>query len=353
MEASAATIVVRGDARQHAVHVLGEDGDIRVGCVIGVHVVRWRVARAQGDLLIRVRVDHVPDTRSTENVVSVLESGQAFVVVGVGKRARSAQTASQGFGVSHIVICRRQLTRAVVDAGRRVVVVGSRVGATFKGTLASQGEVDAVVGVGSHGAVSRAKLVAERDAHFVWPRVCGCLERVATWSQANEVRAKREAVTCECSSERPAVHERARSHVEQVVLCTRPSVAEAVKHVHVEDERSWVTVHTVTAINSGVGVVVGSSAVRATNARVVARAVVEVRTVKVAGTWVAATARAVCCTEDTFRAVTFEDNFASRGVAQHPRSFAWVVVRSQAHRHTCRCVSDTEQRVFAVREITT
>ena len=106
VETSLASVAVGGDASQRSVHVLGEDRDVSACGVVGLRVVQWSVASADGDLLIGVRVEDVPHTRSAQHVVSVLEAFQTFTVGGVLDGTCGAQTASQSFRVGHVVVCR-------------------------------------------------------------------------------------------------------------------------------------------------------------------------------------------------------------------------------------------------------
>jgi len=275
LESSLASVAVGGDASQCAVHVLGENRDVSAGGVVCLRIVQWGVASADGDLLIGVRVEDVPHACSAQHVVSVLEALQSFTVGGVLDGACGAQTASQSFRIGHVVVGGRQLARPVVHARRRIVVDACWVGATFEAALASQGEVEAVFLTCAHSGVSSAELVGQLDAHLTWVNVIQHLEVVATRSQAHVVSTDVQAVTCECSGDGSAVFEGTRREVVEVVLRTAPSVAEAVEHVHGQDEGAWIAVNAVTW-EGRVGVVVGSRAVLATDAAVVARLVVDV-----------------------------------------------------------------------------
>ena len=84
VESNVESIVVGGDARQVAIHILCEDGNGRVVCVVGVFTnVVWGVPCAQGDLLVGIRVDDVPNARTAQQKVSVFQACQIFVVVGI------------------------------------------------------------------------------------------------------------------------------------------------------------------------------------------------------------------------------------------------------------------------------
>ena len=125
------TIVVRRNDGQVAIQILSEDGNVRATCVVRCAIVDWRVTRAQGDLLVRIRVDDIPHTRIAEDIIAKLKTFQAFVVVGVCQGARSAQVASQSLRIRNVVVGRGELTRAVVRGSRWVEVVRRSVRATF------------------------------------------------------------------------------------------------------------------------------------------------------------------------------------------------------------------------------
>ena len=201
VEASLTSVAVGGNASQRSVHVLGEDRDVSACGVVCLRVVQWGVASADSDLLIGVRVQDVPHACSAQHVVAVLEAFQSFTVGGVLDGTCRAQTASQSFRVSHVVVGGRQLARAVVHARRRIVVDARWVGATFEAALASQGEVKAVFLTCAHSGVSSAELVGQLDAHLTWVNVIQHLEVVATRSQAHVVSADVQTVTCEGSGD--------------------------------------------------------------------------------------------------------------------------------------------------------
>ena len=201
VEASLTSVAVGGNASQRSVHVLGEDRDVSACGVVCLRVVQWGVASADSDLLIGVGVEDVPHACSAQHVVAVLEAFQSFSVGGVLDGTCRAQTASQSFRVSHVVVGGRQLARAVVHARRRIVVDARWVGATFEAALASQGEVKAVFLTCAHSGVSSAELVGQLDAHLTWVNVIQHLEVVATRSQAHVVSADVQTVTCEGSGD--------------------------------------------------------------------------------------------------------------------------------------------------------
>ena len=323
VESCCATVAVGGNASQRSIDVLSEDGNVRACGVVRFSrkVVQRSVASADSDLLIGVRVENVPHACSAQHVVSVFKAFQSFTVCGVLDGTSGAQTASQSFCVGHVIVGGRQLARAVVHGCRGIIVDARWVGATFKAALASQGEVEAVVLTCTHSGVSCAELVGQLDAHFTWVNVVQDLEVVATRSQAHVVSTHVQTVTSECSGNGATVFEGTRRKVVEVVLCTAPSVAKAVKHVHSQNEGAWIAVHTVTWEGS-VRIVVRSSGVLTADAAVVARLVINVRFhVIVASRSVSAAELAVT---EVRRLWTSRNDFVAINVEESPRILGLV-----------------------------